>query len=147
MNLVLWRHAEAEDGVPDEERRLTAKGHRQAAAMAAWLDEQLPMPRRVLSSPARRTRETAAAFSADFVIEPALSTAATPAGLLRAAGWPDGEGTVLVVGHQPTLGAAAALALTGRAEPWAVKKGAIWWLRRDNDDSVLVRAVLAPGAL
>lgn len=147
MNLVLWRHAEAEDGIPDEARKLTAKGQRQAAAMAAWLDQQLPAARRVLCSPARRTRETAAAFSGEVVIDPALSTAATPEGLLRAAGWPDGGGTVVVVGHQPTLGAAAALALTGRAEPWAVKKGAIWWLRRDEDDSVLVRAVLAPGAL
>jgi phosphohistidine phosphatase len=147
MNLVLWRHAEAEDGTPDEARRLTAKGRRQAAAMAAWLDEQLPTRRRVLASPAQRTRETAAAFSGEVVIEAALSTAATPEGLLRAAGWPDGAGTVVVVGHQPTLGTAAALALTGRVAPWAVKKGAIWWLRREDDGSVLVRAVLAPGAL
>jgi phosphohistidine phosphatase len=147
LNLVLWRHAEAEDGLPDDERRLTARGRRQAAAMASWLDQQLPRPRRVLSSPARRARETAAALCADAVIEAALSTAATPAGLLQAAGWPNARDTVVVVGHQPTLGAAAALALTGSAEPWAIKKGAIWWLRRDEDGSVLVRAVLAPGSL
>ncbi len=81
MNLVLWRHAEAEDGVPDEARKLTAKGHRQAAAMAAWLDAQLPASRRVLVSPAQRTRETAAAFSGDVIIEAAVSTSATPQGL------------------------------------------------------------------
>lgn len=146
MNLVLWRHAEAEDGVPDEARKLTAKGRRQAAAMAAWLDAQLPSRRRVLVSPAQRTRETAAAFSGDVIIEPAVSTSATPQGLLRAAGWPDAEGTVVVVGHQPTLGAAAALALTGRATSWRVKKGAIWWISLDGGDPLL-RAVLAPSAL
>ncbi len=146
MNLVLWRHAEAEDGVPDEARKLTARGRRQAVAMAAWLDAQLPAPRRVLVSPARRTRETAAAFAEDVIIEPAVSTAATPQGLLRAAGWPDDKGTVLVIGHQPTLGEAAALALTGHVAPWRVKKGAIWWISLDGGDPLL-RAVLPPSAL
>ena len=37
MNLILWRHAEAEDGVPDLERGLTDKGRRQADAAARWL--------------------------------------------------------------------------------------------------------------
>ena len=29
MDLIVWRHAEAEDGVPDLERRLTGKGRKQ----------------------------------------------------------------------------------------------------------------------
>ena len=33
MNLILWRHADAEDGIPDEQRRLTAKGQKQAKKM------------------------------------------------------------------------------------------------------------------
>lgn len=146
MDLILWRHADAEDGVPDEARRLTAKGRRQARKMAAWLAERLPAGWRVIASPALRTRETAAALSPDYTIEAAVSTAATPQGLLKAAGWPEGRGTVVVVGHQPTLGAAAALALTGHVQAWSVKKGAIWWIAREND-AVIVRAVLAPGVL
>ena len=34
MELILWRHAEAEDGYPDLERALTEKGHEQAKKMA-----------------------------------------------------------------------------------------------------------------
>lgn len=147
MELILWRHADAENGIPDEGRRLTAKGHKQAKKMAAWLAGRLPPDYRMIVSPATRTRETAAALTEDFVIEKAVSTAASPQGLLKAAGWPDGHGTTVVVGHQPTLGAAAALALTGEAQGWNVKKGAVWWIARDDDGDVMVRAVLAPGIL
>lgn len=146
MELILWRHADAEDGVPDEARRLTAKGRKQAQKMAAWLAARLPADCRVIASPATRTRETAAAFTAQVIIEKALSTAATPQGVLKAAGWPDGSGTVMVVGHQPTLGAVAALALTGEAAAWSLKKGAIWWLVHDAD-GVRVKAVITPGIL
>ena len=115
--------------------------------MADWLSSQLPAGWRVIASPAARTCETAAALTADFITDPALSTSATPQGLLKAAGWPGGEGTVVVVGHQPTLGAAAGLALTGVPQPWNVKKSAIWWIARDDDGGITVRAVLAPGIL
>jgi len=142
----LWRHADAEDGVPDETRRLTAKGRKQAQKMAAWLEARLPADCRVLVSPALRARETAAAYTENIVIEKTVSTAATPQGVLKAAGWPDGAGTVMVVGHQPTLGAAAALALTGEAAAWNLKKGAIWWLTHDVD-GVRVKAVITPGIL
>lgn len=146
MDLILWRHADAEDGVPDEARRLTAKGRKQAQKMAAWLAARLPADCRVLVSPALRARETAAAFTEQVVIEKAVSTAATPQGVLKAAGWPDGAGTIIVVGHQPTLGATAALALTGEAAAWSLKKGAIWWLACDAD-GVRVKAVMTPGIL
>lgn len=146
MELILWRHADAEDGVPDEARRLTAKGRKQAQKMAAWLAARLPADCRVIVSPATRARETAAAFKAQVIIEKGVSTAATPQSVLKAAGWPDGTGTVMVVGHQPTLGAVAALALTGEAAAWSLKKGAIWWLARDAD-GVRVKAVITPGIL
>jgi len=147
MELILWRHADAEDGVPDEARQLTAKGRRQSKKMAAWLAGRLPGDYRVICSPAARARETAAALTANPQIDKALSTAATPQGVLKAAGWPGAGGTVVIVGHQPTLGAAAALALTGEASAWSLKKGAIWWLACDNGSAVEVRAMLAPGIL
>jgi len=37
MDLILWRNAEAEEGARDLERRLTAKGRRQADRIALWL--------------------------------------------------------------------------------------------------------------
>ena len=148
MELILWRHADAENRLPDDARRLTDKGRRQAGKMAAWLESRLPASYRVLTSPAARARETAAALTDKAVIETALSTSATPQSVLQAAGWPRGKGVVVVVGHQPTLGSAAALALTGTAEAWSLKKGAIWWIASEPDgDTVQVRAVLAPGML
>ena len=45
MDLVLWRHAEAQewvDGCHDASRALTPKGEKQAAKMASWLDRHLP---------------------------------------------------------------------------------------------------------
>ena len=41
MDLILWRHAEAqdpEDGMDDLARALTRRGEKQAARMAAWLE-------------------------------------------------------------------------------------------------------------
>jgi len=146
MELILWRHADAEEGIPDDARRLTAKGRKQAEKMAVWLAEQLPSGYRVMTSPAQRARETAAALTEHAVVTKAASTLATPEGVLEAAGWPDGAGTVVVVGHQPTLGAAAALALTGNAAAWDMSKGAIWWLAR-RGGGVQVHAVLVPGML
>lgn len=54
MELILWRHAEAEDGYPDHERALTEKGHEQAKKMAAWLKPRLPKDTQILVSPADR---------------------------------------------------------------------------------------------
>jgi len=45
MDLILWRHAEAHEqdaAESDLDRALTAKGERQAARVAAWLNRQLP---------------------------------------------------------------------------------------------------------
>lgn len=147
MELILWRHADAEDGVPgkpDAERRLTAKGEKQARRMAGWLSKRLPDGARVLASPAARAQQTARALTRHFETEPGIGTAAGPQSVLKAAGWPSAEGAVVVVGHQPTLGQAAALALTGRARDWSVKKGALWWIESRGGDDVIVRAVIAP---
>ena len=63
MELILWRHADAEDGVPDEARRLTAKGRKQAEKMAAWLTARLPADCRVMVSPATRRARSRASTS------------------------------------------------------------------------------------
>jgi phosphohistidine phosphatase len=148
MELILWRHAEAEDGMPGTERELTAKGVKQAERIAAWLKQRLPKGAVVLVSPARRAQQTAQALTRKFETSEAVGPTTTPEAVLAAAGWPDGKATVIVVGHQPTLGAVAALALTGRATPWSVKKGALWWLeRRERDAATVLRAVISPDLL
>jgi phosphohistidine phosphatase len=147
MDLILWRHADAEDGMPDEERKLTPKGRKQAQRMAAWLKARLPKDAVVLASSARRARETAEALTRKYKTTLDIGTSATPRSVLKAAGWPRGDGTVVVVGHQPTLGQTAALVLTGSEADWSVKKGAVWWIESRDHDDVIVRAVVAPDVL
>lgn len=150
MELILWRHADAEDaapGKPDAERSLTAKGTKQARRVAAWLKKRLPAEARVLVSPARRAQQTAQALSKRFETVREVGTMADAQSVLKAAGWPDGDGTVVVVGHQPSLGQTAALAVTGRTGDWSVKKGAIWWIESRGRGEAMVRAVIAPDLL
>jgi phosphohistidine phosphatase len=150
MELILWRHADAEDGVPDLARRLTSKGAKQARAMAQWLRPHLPKDARVLVSPAERARQTAAALREHFDIVRELAPGASCQEVLAAAGWPDGQGTVVLVGHQPTLGEAAALVLSGKGESWSIRKGGIWWLSnrvRDDAAQVVLKAVMSPDLL
>jgi phosphohistidine phosphatase len=150
VDLILWRHAEAVesgDAREDLERPLTSRGERQAARMAAWLNQHLPSTTRVLVSPARRTQQTALALERKFRTVPALAPDASVTALLEAARWPDAKEPVLVIGHQPTLGLAAAQLLSGAAQPWAVKKGAVWWLRsreREGEGQVVLVNVLSP---
>ncbi|MGB0126416.1 MAG: histidine phosphatase family protein [Rhodocyclaceae bacterium] len=145
MDLILWRHAEAEDGAPDNGRRLTHRGKKQAHAMAKWLAKRLPAHVRILASPAVRCQQTAAALDMPFETSAKLGTAGSVRDLLLTTGWPVGDGTVLVVGHQPTLGETAALLLCGAQAEWTVKKGAIWWLAGSAaDNGAFLRAVVGP---
>lgn len=148
MDLILWRHAEAFDlrePGDDLDRALTPKGERHAQRMAEWLNRHLPAGTRVLASPARRTQQTAAALERRVKTVAALAPDGSVEGLLAATRWPDAREPVLVVGHQPTLGLAAAYLLTGNPEPWPLRKGAILWLRRRERDGaaqVLLHAAL-----
>ena len=148
MQLVLWRHADAPPGYPDSERTLSPKGRRQAELIAAWLRSRLPHGYQTIVSPAARAQETARFLTADYRTDAAAGTAATPDEVLQKVGWPYGEETIVVVGHQPTLGAVAALALTGRTHGWPMSTGSIWWLARaEHSRETTVRAVLGPDLL
>jgi len=145
MELILWRHADAHDGSPDAGRKLTAKGKRQAKRVANWLRKRLPKGVRILASPAVRAQRTARELSRRFETVAAVGLSARADDLLKAAGWPDaGEATVVVVGHQPTLGEAAALALTGRAAPWSLQKGALIWIKSSDGGDVTLIAAVTP---
>ena len=144
MDLILWRHAEAADGAPDHERELTAKGVRQAEKVAAFLHRHLPGDTRILVSPTVRTQQTATALTKRFTLAPAIAPGASVQDVLKAAGWPDDDGAVLVVGHQPTLGEVAAQLLGSDDYSLNIKKGALWWFsRREREDSIQVTLRLA----
>jgi phosphohistidine phosphatase len=150
MDLVLWRHAEAEDGIHDSARALTKRGRKQAAQMAKWLSERLPGDAAILVSPARRTLQTAEALDRAHEVSERVGTGASAADMLAAAGWPERGGTLVVVGHQPTLGNVAALLLSGETSDWSIKKGALWWITgrlREGRVQVTLRAAMAPELL
>jgi phosphohistidine phosphatase len=149
MDLIVWRHAEAEDGVPDLERRLTAKGRKQAERVAQWLLQRLPARFAVIASPAARAQQTAEALGVPVKTDRSLAPGASPAAIAEACGWPDYKGAAVVVGHQPDLGRALA-ELLGAKAGLSIKKGGLWWISnrvRDEKDQVVVRAVVSPDLL
>ncbi|HEY0954081.1 MAG TPA: phosphohistidine phosphatase SixA [Roseateles sp.] len=153
MDLILWRHAEAEiiqSGQDDLQRALTTKGERQARRMAAWLNQRLAATTRVLTSPALRCRQTVEALGREARVVPGIAPDVPLANLIEAARWPRASEPVLICGHQPTLGQLAAHLLAGVEQDWAVKKGAVWWLRwrqRDGEPEVTLHAVQGPDSL
>lgn len=140
-NLIIWRHAEAEEvsaSGNDAERALTPRGIKDADKMARWLQQHLPENYEILSSPARRCLQTAAALQHASAKKPANTVSIAPflatdgavevmaAKLVNA----DSRQTIVVVGHQPQLGEFI-VTLLGMAETACeVKKGAVWWLRQ-----------------
>jgi phosphohistidine phosphatase len=168
MDLILWRHADAgeplADVMADLQRKLSPKGEKQAARMADWLNRFLPDSTRVLVSPALRCQQTAEALGRKFQTREALGPGGSVTALLTLARWPDRREPVLIVGHQPTLGMAAALLMAGpqgsdeaadrpaeHATPaWSVRKGAVWWLRhreRGGVAEVVLVSVRSPDSL
>lgn len=145
MDLLLWRHAEAEEGNNDLQRRLTARGKQQAKAMAKWIREHQPKNLRILVSPAVRCQQTAAALDLPFETIRELGPQARVSNLIVASGWPAAGGSMLVIGHQPTLGRLASMLLSGQEADWKIKKGALWWFRslgRLGDTQTVLRAVI-----
>jgi phosphohistidine phosphatase len=145
MDLILWRHADAEDGAIDLERHLTKKGRKQAERVAQWLREHLRGDYELISSPAARAKETAEALTSTMRIENSLAPGAGAAAYAKLAGWPRGARTAIVVGHQPEIGRALALLVAGRESDWRLQKGALWWL--EAGDPPLVKAVVSPDLL
>jgi phosphohistidine phosphatase len=157
MDLILWRHAEAEEGPEgdlsasgDLARALTSRGEKQAFRMASWLDRQLPDGARIMVSPARRCEQTALTLGRKYKVRTELAPGATPAQLLELVQWPLSKSPTLVIGHQPTLGQTIAQLLGLQETDCPVKKGSIWWLRsreRDGHTQTVVVTVQSPEVL
>ncbi len=150
MDLILWRHPEAEDaedGRDDLHRPLTVRGEKHAARVAAWLDRQLGEGARVLCSPARRCEQTAQALGRKYKVVEALAPERNGAALLDVAHWPSSRQPVVVIGHQPVLGSVVSQLLRIHDEQCAFRKGSAWWLRtreRDGHVQTVVWAVQSP---
>jgi len=109
-HLLLLRHAKSSWANPDIEdidRPLNKRGKRAAADLGKWLREARWIPDEVLCSAARRTRETCDRLKLDT--EPTLREdiyEAPPGALLAAVQGARGS-RVLMVGHNPGIGALA----------------------------------------
>ncbi len=133
MDLILWRHAEALPGADDAVRPLSRRGEKQAKLAASWLNDHLPENTRILVSPAQRTRQTANALGRDYLVNEALAPSQSAEHILAAAGWPNATGTVLIVGHQPTLGEIAVSLLEGfDGLTWTPSCASLCWIHGEN---------------
>lgn len=148
LEIILWRHAEAEEGLNDLARALTAKGRRQAERMGRWLDARLPRHTRILASPAVRAQQTAQGIGRAFETVPSIAPGAAPEAIFAAIGGLEANGVWLIVGHQPTLGLAAARLLTGQPGSMELKKGSVTWLkRRGGGPAFFLKAAMTPAFL
>lgn len=153
MEIILWRHAEAEDGAADLERALTERGVRHASRVGRWLRKRLRSDWRVIASPALRARQTAAGLAMPFEVVAAIAPGAEPEAVLSAAQWPNGPRNLIIVGHQPTLGQAAARLLTGRQGDVLIRKGGAWWFTAEapaspgEKGSTRLKAVFGPDTM
>jgi phosphohistidine phosphatase len=150
-DIILWRHAEAEDvsaSGKDTDRVLTKRGRKDAARMAKWLSQYLPTVTVVLCSPAQRCQETAAALSAlthvQIKVEDFLSGDSSVERIAKELASKYSTKTVLIVGHQPNLGLLAVKLLGMHQSAGVVKKGSVWWLRQrlaGNDSTYYIYTV------
>ena len=130
MNLILWRHAEAEDGAPDLERGLTDKGRRQADAAARWLRPYLNDQVDVWASQALRSQQTAEALGLPYAVKSELNPINHVEELPALIAAHKGSDYLILVGHQPWLGQLCSYLLNGgwlAGQYWSVKKSSIWW--------------------
>lgn len=150
MNLFLWRHAEAEDGHPDLSRALTERGRAQAARVGPWIRRAADGSADIVTSPARRARQTADAIGLPYRMEDKISPGAEAADIALVLGLmapTTAEGCLVVVGHQPWMGELISLLVSGESAGWSVRKAQVWWLTwrsRSGSAQWTVRAVVDP---
>ncbi|MBL8518962.1 MAG: histidine phosphatase family protein [Betaproteobacteria bacterium] len=146
MELILWRHADAEPGRDDAKRALTDKGKKQAAKVAKWLKPRIDDKWLILASPTVRTRETVDALGMKYETRLTLGPDSSASAILREAHWPDGDQNVVVVSHQPILGHIASRLITGHPGDMNIRKGSVWWFSTrmvdDDEAGIILRAMI-----
>jgi phosphohistidine phosphatase SixA/Pyruvate/2-oxoacid:ferredoxin oxidoreductase delta subunit len=123
----------------------------QAASVAGWLRARLPAKYWLLSSPADRAMQTASALSPDFRVDDRLMVSADVSDYASLVEWPYGPqgcpGLLIVVAHQPILGAFAAQLLNGTASSQPFAKGSAWWFSAGDEEAhgmAMLKAVITP---
>jgi len=119
MNLYLLRHAEAEDTYPDPARRLTSKGRKSIETLSGFLKKkEFADVGEVWHSPLVRAIQTAELFAellkikAPLIETDGLRPEDEPALIARRLAEHAG-GSVLVVGHNPSLEGLASCLFSG----------------------------------
>ena len=125
---MVLRHAKSgyPDGVDDHARPLAPRGRRDAAAAAELLAQLDPAPELVFCSTALRAEQTWALAGAGLRTAPVLQRRARlylagpldVLSLLRTVG--DDVGTVVVVGHEPTMSGTTLLLAGPGSDPAAL---------------------------
>lgn len=126
--LVILRHGRAEAFAPsDHQRRLTARGRREAAAAGQWLSDHGIVPTHAFVSSALRTRETweelvaGTGTPAEARVEDAVYSADADSALEVLRHAPAEAEVVLYVGHNPTAASLAYLLDDGDPDPGAFR--------------------------
>ena len=138
MVLYIVRHGRAEDpraGLADEDRALTERGRRE---VRATLGRAGAAPVRILTSPLRRARETAEIAvevlrcSEPLVLTRALAPESSPERIWRELSDHADSPEVMVIGHQPLLGAIYAFLLGSPAVAVSVDPGSVGCIELDG---------------
>jgi len=132
LRLLLLRHAKAVPfrGGRDHERALTERGRGDAALLGGFIAGLALAPRTAIHSGARRAKETLAIVRGRLApglgvsVDARLYGGADDAFLAVVRGRPDAEGSLLIVGHNPTI-AEVARGLAGEGAPEALARMAM----------------------
>ena len=121
--VIVFRHAKAEWGAPDEadhDRPLSGRGRSDASRMGRFLSRAGPVPERIISSSAKRARTTlkeamdAGEWASPVEVTREFYGASPQSVLLRLQAVDEEVDSILLVGHEPTWSELAG-ALSGGA--------------------------------
>jgi phosphohistidine phosphatase len=149
MDFLVWRHADAAPGQPDNARPLTSLGIAQAEFISAWIKDNVPGPYRVFGSSALRARDTAAALTTQYEASDLFAyqvLTATASRVLEFANWPNATMTTIFVGHQPTVGRINSFLHFGIEVDTNMEWGSLWWFSSDHDNQnrlAILKAVVS----
>jgi phosphohistidine phosphatase len=119
------RHTQAAAAPVDRDRPLTAQGARNAGAIGAWLERGGFVPDRVVVSPALRARQTWERAAASLVLDgpptadERIYENTIEAVLAAITETPDHVQTLVIVGHNPSMGELASVLDDGQGDPGA----------------------------
>jgi len=142
LKVFLVRHGDADaeipEGLGDEARALTAKARLAVSAHFAGLADRVPAIDLVLTSPLVRAVQTAQIFSAALKHEGLLKVHRSllpdmPVGAIETLLNEQVGKTLVLVGHQPSMGAMAAHLMGMQSFPKQVAPGTVVGLERADE--------------